>query len=136
MVKLCRRCGRLTRLSDFHRRGSKGTQAWCKTCRQEYDHAYHLRTQALRLEQKRRRRQELNEWYRQLKSAKPCADCGGSFHHAAMQWDHLPGTEKVAEVSTLFRRGRMKAFRRELAKCELVCANCHAVRSFERLNGA
>jgi hypothetical protein len=74
------------------------------------------------------------EWARSLKSDTPCADYGLVFHHAAMHWDHLPGTEKVAEVSNMVRKGRGKAsIRDEIAKCELVCANCHAVRSFHRL---
>ena len=59
---------------------------------------------------------------------------GGFFHHAAMTWDHLPGREKVNEVSNLRRTSR-KAVLAEIAKCELVCANCHAVRSFERRRG-
>ena len=132
-MKLCRKCGLSRPLSEFHRRGASGTQAWCKPCRRDYDRAYHFRTRPLRLAQKQRRRKQLTNWYRSLKSSVACADCG---RHAAMEWDHLPGSEKVAEVSTLFRRGRMRALRTELAKCELVCANCHAVRSFERINGA
>jgi hypothetical protein len=135
-MKLCRRCGELLPAGAFHRRGSQGTQAWCKPCRKEYDRAYHARTRALRLQQKKRWRKEFTDSYRRLKSNTPCADCGGLFHHAAMQWDHLPGTEKVAELSTLFRKGNKRAFLLELAKCELVCSNCHAVRSFQRTHGA
>jgi hypothetical protein len=86
--------------------------------------------------QKRRWHEEFTEAYRRLKTETPCTDCGGLFHHAAMEWDHLPGSEKVAELSTLFRKGRKRAFLNELAKCELVCSNCHAVRSFERMRGA
>jgi hypothetical protein len=135
-MKVCRRCGESKPLTAFHRRGSRGTQAWCKQCRQRYDRAYHARTRILRLEQKRLWRERFTDYYRRLKSNTPCADCGGVFHHAAMQWDHLPGSDKVAELSTLFRKGRKRAFLRELAKCELVCSNCHAVRSFERIHGA
>ena len=53
-----------------------------------------------------------------------------------MHWDHLPGAVKLAEVSTLVRHGRVRRAHEEIAKCELVCANCHAVRSYERLTGA
>jgi hypothetical protein len=49
-----------------------------------------------------------------------------------MQWDHLPGTEKAAEVSNLLRRLCKRRVLEEIAKCELVCANCHAVRTVSR----
>jgi hypothetical protein len=48
-----------------------------------------------------------------------------------MQWDHLPGTPKLAAVSEL--RSRSKAtILDEIEKCELVCTNCHTIRTFER----
>jgi hypothetical protein len=54
------------------------------------------------------------------------------FHHAAMQWDHLPEFEKSADLAMLARRGSRKRVLEEIEKCELVCANCHASRSFVR----
>lgn len=71
-------------------------------------------------------------WARALKADKPCVDCGGVFHPAAMAWDHLPGAEKVGDISTLARRSSRERILAEISKCELVCANCHAVRTFER----
>jgi hypothetical protein len=61
--------------------------------------------------------------------------CGRCYHHAAMQWDHLPGAAKLDEVSNLVRRHCRKLILEEIAKCELVCANCHAIRSYERRRG-
>jgi hypothetical protein len=72
------------------------------------------------------------EWYRQLKAGKPCTDCGRTFHPAAMTWDHLPGQDKVAEVSALLSRHSRRTMLNEISKCQLVCANCHAVRTFRR----
>jgi len=69
-------------------------------------------------------------WYTSLKAGKPCADCGGLFHPAAMHWDHLPGQEKKATLGYLAKRGNRRRVLEEIAKCELVCANCHAVRTF------
>jgi hypothetical protein len=47
-----------------------------------------------------------------------------------MQWDHPPGTKKVAPVSALYRGKRARVLA-EIAKCELVCANCHAIRTYQ-----
>lgn len=50
-----------------------------------------------------------------------------------MQWDHLPGTVKLGEISDEMRARSRKLIFEELAKCELVCANCHAIRTYKRL---
>ncbi|HKY50143.1 MAG TPA: hypothetical protein VJP45_02690, partial [Candidatus Limnocylindria bacterium] len=62
----------------------------------------------------------------------PCVDCGGVFHPAAMTFDHRPGTTKVADLASLAHRGCTGLFDDELEKCDLVCANCHAVRTYQR----
>jgi hypothetical protein len=83
---------------------------------------------------RKQHRRALVAWYRALKDGRVCADCGGTFHHAAMQWDHLPGRPKRRDVSNLVLRGfRRETILDEISKCELVCANCHAVRTFSRL---
>ena len=86
MEKRCGTCGETKPVSEFHRRGAI-YQSVCRACRRAYDAAYHRRTRARRLEQKRRYHAELLEWHRALKDT-PCVDCGGRFHHAAMAWDH------------------------------------------------
>ena len=62
--------------------------------------------------------------------ANPCVDCGGKFPPEAMDFDHING-EKVKQVSALLKHGKPKLLA-EIAKCELVCANCHRVRTRAR----
>ena len=131
MLKRCGTCGIEQPASAFHRRG-RIRQSVCRACRREYDAEYHRRTRERRLEQKRRYHADLVEWHRSLKDA-PCSDCGGRFHHAAMTWDHREPRSKAFDVSTMI--GRTHSTRQilgEIAKCDLVCANCHAVRTFRR----
>jgi hypothetical protein len=49
-----------------------------------------------------------------------------------MSFDHLPGTVKRLDISSLVRRGSIGLARTEIAKCEVVCSNCRAVRTFDR----
>ena len=133
-MKTCGRCGLRKQLDDFHRWNQRdGYAFWCKLCRKEYDHEYHARNRARRQEQAKERRRHLRAWNNQIKSTTPCTDCGLFFHPVAMTWDHLPGTEKLTEVSNLVRGGKTIKARKEIEKCELVCANCHAVRSYLRI---
>ena len=60
-----------------------------------------------------------------------CTDCGFNDHSAALQFDHLPGTSKVREIKTGGQLG-WEALLEEIAKCEVVCANCHSIRTFNR----
>jgi hypothetical protein len=89
-----------------------------------------------RLMQKRRAAIAANSAFvREVKTGRPCADCGGRFHPAAMDFDHQPGTKKVrGGVSALARHGTTTkaVLIREMWKCDLVCANCHRVRTFTR----
>lgn len=62
-----------------------------------------------------------------------CADCGYAAHPEALQFDHLPGTHKLFSVANAMSEGRpWDLIETEISKCEVVCANCHAVRTSER----
>ena len=53
-----------------------------------------------------------------------------------MHWDHLPEFEKAGPLGELVRHGNRELILQEVAKCELVCANCHAVRTIRRARAA
>lgn len=59
---------------------------------------------------------------------KPCADCQGWFEPCQMQFDHKNPKEKKFEICKGGNYSR-KAFLEEVSKCEVVCANCHALRT-------
>ena len=65
-----------------------------------------------------------------LKS-KPCMDCGGSFQPVCMDFDHRQGTAKVDGVSKLILCS-LERLQEEIAKCDLVCSNCHRIRTKNR----
>ena len=78
------------------------------------------------------RREAARKWIDSLKEGRPCADCGETFLPYVMHWDHLPGYMKVSEISTMAGSWSREAIRHELKKCELVCANCHVMRTVVR----
>lgn len=74
---------------------------------------------------------------RQLKLAfinsfknKPCLDCSLSFSTECMDFDHA-GIGKVESVTYMWSRSNEKIVA-EIAKCDLVCAVCHAIRTHSR----
>lgn len=72
-------------------------------------------------------RQFVNE----LKVRLGCADCGYNAHPAALDFDHLPGSDKIRGVAAMVNFSR-NALVAEIAKCECVCANCHRIRTWQR----
>lgn len=66
------------------------------------------------------------------KLAHGCADCGYNASAYALQFDHIRG-EKKANVSDLIRSDyTWSTILEEIDKCEVVCANCHAIRTKSR----
>lgn len=135
-TKLCKRCGETKPVADFHRHSRYGYQSWCKPCRAEVAAAHYQANKQRRYAHNQRRQREFRDWYTSLKAGRLCADCGQVFHPAAMHWDHLPGSVKVNNLGELVRHGSRRLILEEIKKCELVCANCHAVRSVVRAQDA
>lgn len=68
-----------------------------------------------------------HDWVKSI----PCMDCGGSFPPCAMDFDHRDPSTK-SSVITFMRFGRLARYQREVMKCDLVCANCHRIRTHAR----
>lgn len=134
MKRICSKCKE--RKQFRMRTGGKSVQAYCIDCTREYhrqNYWKHRKEHNIRrYKNTKAKRRELLEWIHKLKN-KPCADCSGSFHPVAMGFDHL--RDKSFDVSHMvsgaFSKKRILI---EIAKCELVCANCHAIRTFNRRN--
>lgn len=66
------------------------------------------------------------------KVEKGCVDCGYNEDARALEFDHLPGSDKTRTVASLLYASWNRVWE-EIAKCEVVCANCHAIRTMDRL---
>ena len=62
----------------------------------------------------------------------PCMDCRQIYPFFVMDFDHRDDVVKDMEISKLVRYGT-KRLLEEIAKCEVVCANCHRIRTNERM---
>ena|ERR1700677_4496999 len=76
-----------------------------------------------------RRRELVRKIIREAK-AKPCADCGKEYPYYVMEFDHVRG-KKAYALAKVVQRPSNKAIEDlpgEIAKCDVVCANCHRLR--------
>lgn len=71
-----------------------------------------------------------------LKSV-PCCDCGKVYPYYVMDFDHVPGKgegKKKGNIGTMKSGASLSQIIREAGKCDVVCANCHRIRSHDRQN--
>ena len=94
-----------------------------------------IREQLERPPAKRPERRWVWRWHQdlldQLRDV-PCADCAGRFAPCAMEFDHRDGSSKVQAVTRMIGRASAERILAEVDKCDIVCANCHRHRTFER----
>lgn len=65
-----------------------------------------------------------------IKLASGCLDCGYRADPVALQFDHVRG-QKLFNIGHEPTR-TWPVMEAEIAKCEVVCANCHAIRTHKR----
>lgn len=133
--RLCTKCGRWKPERDFHR-SRTGQFSYCAGCRREYDRLYYRAGGKVRRRQRQEARREIAfSWLAEIKRGVPCADCERTFPVVVMHFDHLPGEDKIDSISALAQNRSRTLVIEELKKCELVCANCHAIRTAARRRG-
>jgi len=70
-----------------------------------------------------------------LKSIKdvPCNDCNIKYPSYVMDFDHRDQKQKLGSINSRIMRGSWKKLQEEIKKCDVVCANCHRVRTAKQL---
>lgn len=162
--KQCTKCKETKSVSEFGiRRSSKDGYQWqCRPCRNDAKNAARQskREQGLPYDSLLYQKNNLDKVYARrkavhedptlpkkvrekrgvsrrfldgMKTMIPCADCEVNYPPMAMDWDHLPGSIKKFSVSEGLHFG-YESILEEIEKCELVCANCHRIRTAQRLD--
>jgi hypothetical protein len=131
----CSRCRQLKPASDFawHRRALGKRSAYCRPCQAEYKRAHYLANRGRYMAQAARRREArvaertafLFDYFRDH----PCADCGES-DPVILEFDHLG--RKAFDVAYGIRNRPWSTVLDEIAKCDVVCPNCHRRRTVLR----
>ena len=134
-MKVCCQCKEEKTEAEFSRKG-EGFQCRCKACFTAYHQKYYENNKTkylLKNRNNKNRQRERLKAIAALAKQQPCQDCGGKFHPWVMEFDHREGTKKVEAVGNLLARGCTdEKLQAEIEKCDVVCANCHRMRTFNR----
>jgi hypothetical protein len=130
----CSDCRESKPLDMFNAKG-KWFQTYCKSCQSIRAKAWYRKNMASHKSNCIASAVERRAFLRKIVDAKKavaCADCKNEFPVICMDFDHVRGN-KVGNIASLAsgRSGEKKLFD-ELEKCEVVCSNCHRIRTAER----
>lgn len=78
------------------------------------------------------KRARIREYLHEYKANRPCMDCHLSYPHYAMDFDHRPEETKLCDPNRLASGLSWKKTKEEVAKCDVVCSNCHRFRTAMR----
>jgi len=130
--KRCNQCLEVKPLEEFHfkdkTRGYRRDR--CKLCWKIYHKAHY---QANKEYYFRKKRELSKKTYTDIilpAKAVPCTDCGQSYPPYVMDFDHM--RDKEFNIAVDFARFSKKKLMEEIAKCEVVCSNCHRIRTHVR----
>lgn len=131
-MKKCGDCLLDKPLLDFNRKGN-GYQSRCRACQKAWYKKYYNNNpkEKVRLLSKNAEdRDRIRAFVRSAKD-RPCFDCGIKYPYYVMQFDHVD-SNKEYNVSQMITCASIELVSKEIAKCEVVCANCHAERTHKR----
>lgn len=131
-VKGCRCRGCIDGNRQYRRDYQKDNADTCRRAqRRKYERILNDADRKSRVAEKaRKRRRMISAWIDDFKTSRGCVDCGYNANSVALDFDHVNG-EKAFTISQR-RQLSTKSLLKEIAKCQIRCANCHRIRTHER----
>ena len=131
MTRICSNCKIEKSFENFYKekRRKYGISYWCKDCHRKYSESENGKVSRTKYDHKRHKAR--SQLLGKIKMARGCVDCGYNKHPAALQFDHVYG-EKLFNVGVRKATVSMQKLEKEIYKCEVRCANCHAIITYRR----
>lgn len=132
-MKLCIRCSQTKPLDEFNNnsRNKDGKHSYCRDCHKAHYKGNKTRHYA-NVKRVREAATDKIRAYAVSVLTQGCLDCRNS-DIRVLEFDHVTG-EKVAGVGLMIRMGySYDKIVEEIAKCEVRCRNCDAIKTYERL---
>ena len=130
-MKKCFKCKEFKLQCEFADNASRvdGLSSQCRDCQREYRRSHYEQNRQKYIDKAAAWRKAEKIKFFQWLSQHSCVDCGNS-DIRVLQFDHLG--DKAFNVSEKVGVLGFDAIMDEVSKCDIVCANCHAIRTAER----
>ena len=132
-MKVCAICKQAKETISFnkHSKNKDGLQTVCRECNRARSRKYYSENKNKHLlvvrEKKKALRSEQKKTLKEYKESIPCVDCKTFYPSYVMDFDHQ--RDKTVIVSAMIGNFSTRRIWEEIEKCELVCANCHRIRT-------
>lgn len=132
VTKECTRCGYIKPATEFFtvKRNKDGLQSHCKECQRAYIRDHYERNKQYYKDKSLGHHRPIADLIYTLRCG-ACTDCGRHYHPIVMEFDHRNPSEKSYNIAEMRRHSPETALA-ELAKCDVVCSNCHKLRTHQR----
>jgi hypothetical protein len=140
-TRVCCTCGRSRPLEEFavknKQRGTRRTK--CRSCQAAYAREHYRRNLPSYLQRAAARRKRDRENCRQgmfdYLIDHPCVDCGEA-DPIVLEFDHRDASLKRESISRMVGNRTWATVEREIAQCDVRCANCHRRRTAQQFGWA
>lgn len=135
-MKTCTRCHRSKPETEFNRasRQKDGLHYTCRECIKAWMRGYYSREKVHWKKTLKTRRAKVADWVNAYKSKRGCK-CG-EHHPACLDFHHRDPSTKTVDISrAIYANWSIARLKTELAKCGIICANCHRKRHWGKGDG-
>lgn len=112
--------------------GKTVLQSICKSCNKDYQKNHYKENKTKYIDKAREYEKSVRRDMLDMLSNSKCIDCGNN-DIRVLEFDHV-ADNKAGDVSMFASRSNRRAMLEEISKCEVVCANCHRIRTHTRAN--
>lgn len=124
--KTCIKCNQSKPLSDYYKDKivKTGYKSKCKVCYIKYGKQF----KGKKIERIKNNKAFTNR----VKTKLGCKKCGYNEHPAALSFNHIDPSIKFRNISAMVHEDySIHKIKKEMRKCEVLCANCHNIHSYE-----
>jgi hypothetical protein len=124
-MKHCNKCDRNLDFSCFAKNKSKkdGLQTICKECRKVWWDNHYKENKNYYVRKAVGQKKQVQEWFKAYKSNLKCEVCGED-ETCCLDFHHIDPSQKDILVSRAIVY-TVKRLQKEIAKCKVLCSNCH-----------
>jgi hypothetical protein len=127
-TKTCCKCKENKLLSLFSKNKSKkdGHNTSCKDCQKSYKDCHYSKNKKTYLDRKKKNQIKRAKIFYDWLKTESCVDCGNS-DIRVLEFDHQ--RDKSFNIASKIKDMTFETLQKEIEKCEVVCANCHRIRT-------
>ena len=116
--RTCSECGETKQLEEFANAGTtNGVKYYRYKCKKCF------------FSDKYKRRNKTRQWFEEYRRTLSCEACG-VHDHRVLEFHHRDPSAKEKAVTTMMYNSRAR-IEAEIAKCDVLCANCHRILHYE-----